>query len=322
MLGGRWLSPDCWIRTDAMKEEKAKGHLAMLLATVAFGLNGPFSNALLIDGVLSPWLHMACRFGTSCVVFWLTSLLVPSGRRVEARDAWLLIGASLTGVLGNQGLFAFAISMTTPLRQSLMTTMGPIFTMFLAAIFLKEPLTWKKVLGVLVGLSGVLLLMLSKGGDAGSGTRAVVGQLIALLATFSYTLYLTVFKRLIDKYSPLELMKWLFLISFLIVLPFSIGPAVEMPWREMDGIFYFRLGFVVLAATVMAYLLVPYAQQRLRPTVIAVYNYGNPVIATTAGLLMGLETFTVTKMVAGVLVILGVVIVTQSKSRRDLKRGR
>lgn len=305
-----------------MKEEKVKGHLAMLLATIAFGLNGPFSNALLIDGVLSPWLHMACRFGTSCVVFWLASLVVPAGRRVEARDAWLLIGASLTGVLGNQGLFAFAISMTTPLRQSLMTTMGPIFTMFLAAIFLKEPLTWKKVLGVLVGLSGVLLLMLSKGGDAGSGTRAVVGQLIALLATFSYTLYLTVFKRLIDKYSPLELMKWLFLISFLIVLPFSIGPAVEMPWREMDGTFYFRLGFVVLAATVMAYLLVPYAQQRLRPTVIAVYNYGNPVIATTAGLLMGLETFTVTKMVAGVLVILGVVIVTQSKSRRDLKRGR
>lgn len=299
-----------------------KGHLAMLLATIAFGLNGPFSKALLIDGVLSPWLHMACRFEASCVVFWLASLVMPAGRRVEARDAWLLIGASLTGVLGNQGLFAFAISMTTPLRQSLMTTMGPIFTMFLAAIFLKEPLTWKKVLGVLVGLSGVLLLMLSKGGDAGSGSRAVAGQLIALLATFSYTLYLTLFKRLIDKYSPLELMKWLFLISLLIVLPFSIGPAVEMPWREMDGTFFFRLGFVVLAATVMAYLLVPYAQQRLRPTVIAVYNYGNPVIATTAGLLMGLETFTVTKMVAGVLVILGVVIVTQSKSRRDLKRGR
>lgn len=305
-----------------MKEDKVRGHLAMLVATIAFGLNGPFSNALLIDGTLSPWLHMACRFGTACILFWLASLVVPTGRRVEARDAWLLIGASLTGVLGNQGLFAFAISMTTPLRQSLMTTMGPIFTMLLAALFLKEPVTRKKVLGVLVGLSGVLLLMLTKGGDAGSGTRAIVGQLIALLATFSYTLYLTVFKRLIDKYSPLELMKWLFLISFLIVLPFSIGPAIEMPWREMDGTFFFQLGFIVLAATVLAYLMVPYAQRRLRPTVIAVYNYGNPVIATTAGLMMGLETFTVAKMVAGVLVILGVVIVTQSKSRQDLKRGR
>lgn len=303
-----------------MDRERLKGHLAMLLATIAFGLNGPFSNAMLIDGTLSPWLHMACRFGVSCGVYWLVSLFFPSRRRIEARDAWLLVGASLTGVLGNQGLFAFAISMTTPLRQSLMTTMGPIFTMFLAAFFLKEPVTWKKALGVLIGLSGVLLLMLSKGGEAGSGTEAVVGQGIALLATLSYTLYLTVFKRLIDKYSPLELMKWLFLISFVIVLPFSVEPAMAMPWGEMDGTFYFELGFVVLAATVMAYLLVPYAQKRLRPTVIAVYNYGNPVIATTAGLMMGLENFTLSKVLAGVLVILGVVIVTQSKSRRDLRR--
>lgn len=47
----------------------------MLVATIAFGLNGPFSNALLIDGTLSPWLHMACRFGTACILFWLTSLV-------------------------------------------------------------------------------------------------------------------------------------------------------------------------------------------------------------------------------------------------------
>jgi drug/metabolite transporter (DMT)-like permease len=305
-----------------VEKTKAQGHLAMVVTAIAFGLNGPFSNALLIDGTLSPWLHMACRFGGACAVYWIASIFVKTDRRMEARDFWLLVGASLTGVLGNQGLFAFAISMTTPIRQSLMTTMGPVFTMFLAAIFLREPITWKKVVGVLIGLSGVLLLMFSKGGDAGSGQRAVIGQLIALAATFSYTLYLTVFKRLIDKYSPLELMKWLFLISFLIVLPFAIRPAMEMPWREMSGTFYFQLGFVVVAATIIAYLLVPYAQKRIRPTVVAVYNYGNPVIATIAGLMMGLETFTMTKLVAGILVIAGVIIVTQSKSRQDVKRDR
>lgn len=294
----------------------------MLVTTLAFGLNGPFSNALLVDGTLSPWLHMACRFGTACLLFWLASLVVPCSRRMERRDALLLVGASLTGILGNQGLFAFAISMTTPLRQALMTTMGPIFTMFLAALFLKEPVTRKKVAGVLIGLSGVLLLTMTKGDGSSPASHPILGQMIALVATFSYTLYLTVFKRLIDKYSPLELMKWLFLISFVLILPFSIRPALEMPWREMSGTFYFELGFVVLAATVMAYLLVPYAQRRLRPTVIAVYNYGNPVIATIAGMMMGLERLTVTKMVAGLLVIAGVILVTRSKSRADLRRAR
>lgn len=288
----------------------------MLGTTLIFGLNGPFSNVLVGTGGVTPWVHMCSRFLGATVLFWLVSLFSPRCP-IRKQDWWPLVGASLTGVLFNQGLFAFAISMTSPINQALITTMGPIITMLLAALFLREPITRLKVLGVLIGASGVILLALSRGtGHAAvsSGSHAW-GSLLALAATSSYCLYLTLFKHLADRYPPVVLMKWLFLISFLIVAPIGISQMAATPWREFSPSFLGQFVFVVFFATFVAYFLLPVGQRRIRPTIVSSYNYGLPVVATVASLLMGREQFTFYKGVAAVLVLTGVYLVTKSKSR-------
>lgn len=305
-----------------MTKEQLKGHGAITGATLIFGLNGPFSNDLLATGILSPWVHMSARFGVSALLFWIVSFF-RNDKRLEREDLWLILGAAVSGVIFNQGGFAFAISMTTPIRQSLMATFGPIFAMILAAIFLKEPITRTKVFGVFLGCAGVLLLLFSKGTEGASGgALSSWGMILSLFATFNYTLYLTLFRNLILKYSPVELMKWLFLISFFIVLPFSYRPILETSWATLPRINYLELAFVVVLSTFVAYFLLPIGQKRLRPTVIAMYNYVSPIITTTAALAMGLELFDYKKLIAGILVILGVYTVTRSKSRQDTLRSR
>lgn len=298
------------------RRAKGYGHLAMLAATIIFGLNSPFSKMLISPEGISPYVHTFCRFTGGTILFWLVSLFAPH-ESIDRKDLLKLVGASLTGVLLNQGVFAVGISMTSPINQTLIATMGPVVTMLLAAFFLREPITWLKALGVAIGATGVLVLVFNR--DL-TGTASLKGDLICAVASFSYCLYLTLFKDIIMKYSAITLMKWLFLISWLLVLPIGIPAAMATPWASFDATFYLSLAFVVVFATFVAYFLLPIAQKVLRPTVVSIYNYGMPLIGAGMALMMGQDRFTLVKLIAALLILSGVYLVTKSKSRAQLKR--
>lgn len=295
-----------------------RGHLAMICVTLIFGMNGPLSKGLLMSGALTPYAHMFSRFFGATVLFWLASLFMPK-ERIDRADWLPLIGASLTGVLFNQGLFAIGISMTSPVNQSLISTLGPVVTMFLAAIFLKEPITRLKALGVTIGAAGVILLVST---NMSSRAGSSLGDLICATATISYSLYLTLFKRIIMKYHPITLMKWMFVFSLVFVAPKGVADMVAVDWSTWDGGEFASLLFVVLGATFTAYLVLPFAQKLLRPTVVSIYNYGNPVIASVMATILGQDQLTPMKFLSGVLILFGVFMVTRSKSRAQLVRER
>ena len=62
-------------------------------------------------------------------------------------------------------------------------------------------------------------------------------------------------------------------------------------------------------------------QQVLRPTVVSMYNYVQPIVAALVSILLGLAVLTVTHAVAAALIFTGVAMVTFSKSRRDLEQA-
>lgn len=290
-------------------------HIVMLCVTIIFGMNGPFTKALL-GGGLTPYTHMFCRFLGATILFWIASIWVPR-ERIERKDWGKMILAALTGILFNQGLFAIGMSMTSPVNQSLITTLGPIVTMLLAAIVLREPITRLKGIGVLVGAAGVLLLVSSNGATSAGST---LGDMICATATISYSIYLTSFKSIIQKYHPVTLMKWLFVITLVCSAPMGVRDMIRTEWTTFDATFYSQLAFVVLGATFVAYLLLPIAQRGLRPTVISIYNYGTPVVASLVAVMMGQDRITPLKLFSAALILLGVFMVTRSKSRRQLLR--
>ena len=304
------------------KNDKVSGHLAMIATALIFGLNGPLS-AILVgrDGELTPGTHMLSRFLVATVLFWSVSMFLPR-TKVDKKDWGRLFLASLFGVLLNQGGFAVAMSLTTPIHQSLMASLGPVFTIVLAFIVLREPISFLKAGGVASGALGVLILLFVRTGGEGLGEGTFWGDLVAFTATFSYCIYLTVYRDLIDKYEPWVLMRWMFLFTLILVAPFTVDDAMATQWAALSSKTVWALSFVVFFATFVAYFLLPIGQKRLRPTVVSIYNYFNPVIATTLALLWGLEEWTWAKGLAAVLVILGVYMVTRSKSRADLLKER
>lgn len=292
----------------------------MLGACITFGLLAPVSKSLFGTGLVSAYALTMMRMGGGAVVFWIASLFTRR-EHVPPRDLLLFFFASLLGIVLNQGTYVLGVSKTSPIDASVVTTTTPIFVMIIAALYLREPITGKKILGIVVGAAGALLLILSGAhlvsGRTGSGS--VTGDLLCLFAQLSFATYFVIFKKLISRYSPVTLMKWMFLYATACCLPFGYSDLKAVGWAELGWANYAQIAYVVLGATFLAYLLMPIGQKNLRPTVASSYNYVQPLVATLVAVSLGMDTFGWLKGVAVLLVFAGVYIVTISKSRAQLE---
>ncbi|MDR2383517.1 MAG: DMT family transporter [Prevotellaceae bacterium] len=300
-----------------MDDENIKGHASLLVAYVIFGLNTPITKAIFTQGETSAMALTFYRFAGSAALFWIASLFVKK-EKVPVRDIVLLGIASLFAILVNQMSFIAGLSMTSPVDASVITTLVPIMTMILAAFFLKEPVTWKKVIGVLVGAFGALMLIFN--GDIELHYSASVeGNLLCMLSCFAFAIYLTAFKKVIIRYSAVTSMKWMFLCATVYSFPFCWRDITEVNYLAIPADIYLRIVFVVVFATFISYLLIPVGQKLLRPTIVSMYNYLQPLVSSFVAVALGMDTFGWIKSIAAILIFLGVYIVTRSKSRAQME---
>lgn len=296
------------------------GHLSIFAVNLIFGINTPITKSILnsslnIDALALTYL----RFIGATLVFWLVSILfkIPKANK---KDIPFFILASLFGVVLNQTSFVFGLSKTSPVDASIVVSLTPIVTMIFSAIFIKEPITFKKVLGVLIGCSGALILILSNTSSGGNSNW--IGNAICFVSCLSYGLYLTAFKPLIQRNHPITLMKWMFLFGTIISTPFTFSHLTNIEFNQINADITLRILFVILGATFVTYLLIPVGQTRLRPTTLSMYNYLQPIVTTVLSVFMGLGIFGLKQSIATALVFLGVYIVTQSKTRAQVLEKR
>ena len=149
---------------------------------------------------------------------------------------------------------------------------------------------------------------------------SIVGDLLCLTAQISFSIYLTVFKGLSQKYSPITMNKWMFVYASICYIPFSYRDVSAIEWSGISTAALLQVGYVVVGGSFLAYIFIMSAQRLLRPTVVSMYNYMQPIVASIAAILMGIGMFNLEKGIAIALVFLGVYIVTQSKSRKDFEK--
>lgn len=293
-----------------------QGHLFALTANILWGVMSPIGKSALTE--FSALSVTTFRMVGAAACFWLLSLFCKR-EQVDHRDMLKIFFASLFALVFNQGVFIFGLSMTSPIDASIVTTTLPIVTMIVAAIYLKEPVTNKKVSGIFVGAMGALILIISSQG-ANSSDGNILGDLLCLIAQISFSIYLTVFKGLSQKYSPITLNKWMFVYASMCYIPFSYHDMTAIQWSGISTAALLQVGYVVVGGSFLAYICIMSAQRMLRPTVVSMYNYMQPIVASTVAIMIGLGTFNLEKGIAIALVFLGVYIVTQSKSRKDFEK--
>lgn len=300
-----------------MITKKGKGHLAMLGANIAWGLMAPLSKSIMMFGAIGYLTLVSFRLGGAAIAFWIASLFVKR-EKVPPRDLLLIFVASLFAIVFNQAIFIAGVSMTSPINASIVTTFLPIITMIISAFYLKEPITFKKLLGVIIGGAGAVLIIVSStqldavGSDSNGN---LMGILLVFIAQTSYAIYFVFFKNFVEKYSPVTLMKWMFLFASLVYLPFGQSEFLHINYSIIPFSVYKDIAFVVLGSTFFTYLMVPIGQKNLRPTVASMYNNVQPIVATIAAAIMGVDVFGLLKGLAITLVFVGVLIVNRSKAK-------
>jgi drug/metabolite transporter (DMT)-like permease len=292
-------------------------HLSMFMACAFWGLMAPVGKDAMTHGIDGIDM-VSFRVLGGAVLFWITSLFVPR-EHVPIKDILLFVGAAFFGLVTNQCCYTIGLSITSPVNASIVTTSMPIFAMLLSFVILKEPITWKKALGVLTGCSGALILILTSMAAVSDKVGDIRGDLLCLGAQFSFALYLSLFNKLIRRYSVFTINKWMFLWATVLILPFTTQHVAAIKWTEVPHSTWWEAAYVVVFGTYISYILTMIGQKTLRPTVVSIYNYVQPLVSVSVSILTGIGVLQWSQALAVVLVFSGVWMVTKSKSKRDIE---
>lgn len=291
------------------------GHIACFTAYAIFGVNIIVCKDLTSGHLISPIAIFTLRSLGAGLMFWILSLFFPY-EKVENQDYLKILAAAFLGYFVTQLTFLMAIPDVTPMHCSIISSMSPIYTMFIAAIVLKEPLSWQKAGGVALSLCGILFLILNNAsGSSGTTESTLAGIFLMFLNSLSFSLYLGIFKPVIAKYSVVTFMKWIFLFSALMSLPLSFREVFSFGWTQIPTEQMWELGYLIVFATFMSYFLIPFGQKRIRPTLVSMYSYIQPIIATVISVIIGMDMLTWQKVLAAALVFGGVIVVSRSRSK-------
>ena len=293
---------------------KLPGHMAAFIAYTIFGFNIIVCKDLTSDNLIPPLGIFTLRSVFSAALFWIVSLFLPS-EKIDGKDYIKIFAASMLGFFTCQVTFLVGIPYITPMECSIMTALSPIYTMFIAALVIKEPITFKKAIGVAISFAGIIYLILSRvSAPGGVAESTPFGIFMMVLNVLSFSMYLGIFKPLLAKYSVVTFMKWIFLFSAIVAIPLSAKGLTEVDWKGIPSIQYAELAYLVICATFISYFLIPIAQKRIRPTLVSMYTYVQPIVAIVISIVVGMDILTWQKVLAMVMVFSGVLIVSYSKS--------
>lgn len=296
------------------KMSKLIGHVACFVAYAIFGINIIVCKELTGSNLISPLALFALRSIGAGLLFWIISLFTPRCK-VALSDHPKIFAASVLGFFLTQITFLVAIPHITPMDCAIISAMSPIYTMFIAAIVLREPITLQKAGGVALSFAGIIFLILNSARGGGVAHSATWALILMIFNSLCFSLYLGIFKPVIMRYPVVTFMKWIFLYSTLLSFPFSVGELVQIEYSALPPAFLSDLAFLIICSTFITYFLIPVGQQRIRPTLVSMYSYVQPIIATAISIYLGMDTLNWQKIVAAIAVFGGVIVVSYSRSR-------
>lgn len=296
-----------------MKSTNLSAHLAVLGANIIYGITFSVAKDVMPD-YLSPNAFILIRVTGAVLLFWLLAKSLKINETIQKKDWGRLALAGVFGVAANQLLFFQGLSLTTPINAAIIMTVNPVMVLLIAAIVLRNKITPTKATGILLGLSGAILLNTYVNGEwvipSFSGGTATGDFLVFLNAT-SYAIYLVIIKPIMQKYNPITVIKWVFTFGFIYVVPFGLTQLLAVDFNAIPAFIYGEITFVVIATTFFAYLFNIYGLKKLSPSVVSIYIYLQPFFATIIALMWGKDDLSFIKIISAGLIFTGVYLVSK-----------
>ncbi|MEZ4852995.1 DMT family transporter [Flavobacterium sp.] len=260
---------------------------------------------------VQPFGLILIRVLGACLLFWLVSLFLAK-EKIDKKDFPRIMAAAFFGVAFNQLTFFKGLSYTSPISAAVIMVTAPILVLVLSSILLKERLEIKKIIGILIGLTGASVLILY-GKSIENASNANWGNFLVFVNASSYAVYLILVKPIAAKYSPLTFIKWIYTFGLLYVLPFGLSEFSEINWVKTPTTICLEIGYLVVFTTFLAYLINLSAIRILKPTTLSVFIYLQPLFASIIAVGLGKDSLNNVKIISALFIFVGVYLVTKKK---------
>ena len=294
-----------------MKQKLLFAHLALFGANLIYAFNYGYAKDVMDGGYLPPFTFILFRAVGATFLFWITSFIFY--QKIEKKDIWRFALCGFFGVTANQLMFFSGLSLTSTIHASIIMISSPIIVSILSIFMIKERMNWKKAIGIGIGLTGALMVILHK--NKTSGDFGIWGDILIFLNASSYGLYLISVKPLMSKYQPITVIKWVFTFGLVGVIPFGTYQLSEVNWIMPNDILL-KIGFVILFTTYFCYLFNIYGIKHVSPTIVSTYIYLQPILTSFIALLTGREELESIVVFSSLLIFSGVYLVSVSMPKK------
>lgn len=278
--------------------------IAAFFATLIYGLNHTIAKEVMPTYV-QPFGFIFLRVSGAAVLFWMIAPFAPK-QKIDRSDWWRIIVCAIMGMVINMLAFFKGLQLSTPINSAVLVTITPIIVVVLSALFIKEKITLTKGLGILLGLIGAVTLILFGAEIRSDAPNIPLGNFLFVVNATFYGSYLILVKKLIEKYHPLVLLKWLFTVAVFVNFPLTFSEVLAIEWSALPLNIIGAIIFVVLGTTFGTYLLNAFALTQLKASTIGAFVYMQPLVGVLFALFAGKDQLTGIKLLAMTLVLLGV----------------
>ena len=288
--------------------------LAATIATTIYGINHTVAKMVMPIYIGSLGLVFLRVLGAT-IIFWTISLFFKT-KPIEKKDRLTILKCGLFGMSINIAAFIAGLDYSTPVNSSILIIISPIFVVILSFFIFKNKINFIKILGIILGFIGAMILILTADSNSSIGRNIPLGNFLFIVNSISYAYYLIIVKPIAEKYDLITLFKWLFLIGLIFNFPLGINQFLDVDWSNLpikEAVL--PMIFVVLCTTVMTYFLNGYALSKLTSTEVAVFMYLQPIIGVLFAIFTKADTLTFTIIVASILIFSGVYLTTVLKTR-------
>jgi len=244
-------------------------------------------------------------------LFWTLSFFYEN-EKIEKKDFFRLALCGVFGVALNQLMFLKGLDYTNPIDASIIMTINPILVLIMASILINEKITFLKILGIIIGAAGAIILILYSG-EISFSSHTFLGNIMMLINASSYAVYLVMVKPLMKKYKPITVIKWVFLFGSFIIIPVGFSEFNQIVWSEIPINIYLSILYLIIFTTFFAYLLNIYSLKNLNSSTVSIYIYSQPVLAAIVAIVLGKDSLSFIKVLSTILVFIGVFLVSKQQ---------
>ncbi|MBL7895380.1 MAG: DMT family transporter [Bacteroidia bacterium] len=292
-----------------------KAHISLFAAQVIYALNYSIAKDLMPVHI-GPLALVYLRISGACLLFWILSLFARK-ESLDVGDLKKMAILAIFGVFVNQVFFIYGLSLTIPINSAIIMISNPIMVIVFTLIVFKERITFLKISGLGLGIVGAVSLLLFRG-NFEFGSENIAGDLMTLVNSASWAVFVVMAKPYMQKYQTVTVMKWIFLFGLIYMTPIGIYDLPHVNWSAFTPEIIGAISFVVVATTFLAYLLNTYALKALSSSVVSMYIYTQPFLATIFAVILGKDSLTPIKVLAGVLIITGVYLVSYKPTKKEI----